>query len=185
MSLPWAAVGQVWKAASDAAKTATVAWAASTADCKAAISHATYHVVGACGVFGAQSVPQMTPGFGPFSLGWGWCLLGVLFGFLLGLNFWEFVQRAEKIIQWMERARRGLLLTAPGLNVMPPWHAVVQTELRTVADGPRKIVLQRLAEEGDSALDLLAAAGGISKRDALARVIGVQVVHANAVAWRL
>ena len=68
---------------------------------------------------------------------------------------------------------------------MPPWHFVAQAALVSQAEGPRRVLLQQLVDEGDGALVLLADATGVSKRAMLVRVFGEDVVAANAVAWRL
>ena len=181
----WPAAQQVWALASNAAKSAALAWEASTAKCKGAIAHSAYHLATVCGGFEEEAPTRFTPGFGPLGLAWGWCLVGVLLGLLLGLNFWDIFTRLEQIAQRIEGVRRAGADAPPGLRPMPPWHGMVRDALAVAAEGPRRLVLLRLADEGDAALEFLAAAASVSKRTALARILGEHVVQVNAVAWRL
>ena len=182
--MAWAAAGGTWTFVSDSARAATVAWAASTGKCKGAITHALYHVSTVCGGYAEEAPAQFTPGFGPLALAWGWLLIGVMLGVLLALNFWDLVARLEQFAQLIDRVRLAVGAAPPGLHAMPLWHAAVRTALYA-AEGPRRTVLQRLADDGDAALDLLAAGRGVSRRAALEHVLGVQTVQINAVAWRL
>ena len=45
--------------------------------------------------------------------------------------------------------------------------------------------IQRLADEGDITLDFLAAYTGVTKRNALARVLGENIVKVNVSVWQL
>ncbi|CAK0848862.1 unnamed protein product [Prorocentrum cordatum] len=49
-----------------------------------------------------------TPGFGPFALAWGWCLVGVLCRLLVGLQFEQIAHRAASLASgWARLARSG------------------------------------------------------------------------------
>jgi len=173
----------LWGFARQAAAEAAVTLAASSAQCKGAIIHSVYHSLQVCG--GYEAPVRFTPGFGPLALAWGWCIMGILLGFLLGLHFQDVVVKLESLVKCIQRVQRGGPLAPPGLSPMPGWHWAVEAELRVAPEGPRRIILQRLVDEGDAALDLLAAAGGVTRRDALARVLGEQTVRSNVAAWRL
>ena len=169
---------RAWDAASAASSHAAGAWQASSAGCRGAMAHA----VAECGGF-SLPVAQYTPGFGPIALAWGWCLVGVLCGLLIGLCFEQVAHRAASLAAGWGRLAQAVA-GPPGLAAMPPWHQTVRGELAAAA-GPRRVILQRLSDDGEAALDLLAAAGGVTRRDALARVLGVAAVRANAAAWGL
>ena len=169
---------RAWDAASAAAALATKGWLASSSGCRGAVAHA----VAECGGF-TLPVAQYTPGFGPIALGWGWYLVGVLSGLLIGLYFEQIAHRAASLAAGLGRQAQAAA-GPPGLTAMPPWHQTVRGEL-AAATGPRRVILQRLSDDGEAALDLLAAAGGVTRRDALARVLGEGVVGANAAAWGL
>ena len=187
---------QVATFAGDAARHATVAWATSSSKCRAAVAFSAQHVLSTCGGFADELPAAFTPGFGPFALAWGWILVGMVLGILLGLHFWDFLARLEQFWQRIDRIRRLAAVAAvaaadaevggaPGLAAIPPWLDAARNAF-LVAQGPQRIILQRLVEEGDPALQLLAAAmGGVSRRAALERVLGHQVVQAHAHAWRL
>ena len=168
--------------ASLSASRAATALLAASGPCKGAIAYAIYE----CG--GYVPPPRYTPGFGPFSLAWGWCLLGALCGLLLGLNFEHVAQRIERLLHLWQRCLCCLSrapAAPPGLRLMPPWHSAVSSELLAAGLGPWRTILQRLSDDGDAALDLLAAAGGVTRREALARVLGEPTVRAHAGAWGL
>ena len=109
----------------------------------------------------------------------------MMLGVFLGLHFWDLVACLDQCAQRIQRIRHTGLAAPPGLHTMPAWHAAVLAEHCITTEGPRRVILQRLIKEGDAALELLAALAGVSKREALARVLGPTVVQANAVAWRL
>ena len=172
----WAVGQQVWASLSTAAVAASALWATASMDCKSAIVFATNTCVG------GRPPVAFTPGFGPIALGWGWLLVGVCIGVLVGLHFWTFVDRTLGAAIRFPSPQRN---TAPGLQIIPPWHEAVREALVATNDAHRRIVLQRLLEDGDAALDMLAAGGGMSRRSALARMVGENVVQANALAWGL
>ena len=111
-------------------------------------------------------------------------------GILLGLHFWDFLARLERFAQRVERVRRvaavvpNLLAAPPGFVVAPLWHAAANDALRN-AQGPLRLVVQRLVEDGEPALELSAAANVITKRAALGRVFGEQVVRVHVASWGL
>ena len=186
----WRVLKGVWQYAGQAATQAGLSWFAASAKCKGAIVFSAYHVFHTCG--GYEAPVQYTPGFGPFALAWGWSLislvLGILFGITLCAHFWTFVARIEQLCQKVQQIRTQVgsdIFAPPGLSLLPPWHQAVQNALSMAADGNRRIILQRLAEDGDAALDLLAASYGVTKRDALTRILGDHVVRPNAAAWGL
>ena len=181
---------QAWTYAGEAARQAALTWAAASGRCKGALTYSAYHVLTTCGGYQDDAPTQFTPGFGPFALAWGWCLVGVVLGVLLGLHFWDFLARLEHFAQRLERIRRvaaavpQLYGAPPGLMAMPPWHSAVQNAL-LMAHGPQRVVLQRLLDDGEPALDFLAAVAGVPRRNALARLLGEQLVQAQAAAWGL
>ena len=179
----WQTAQSFWGHASRAAARASLAWMASSAECKGAILASLHYTTSVCG--GQEPPVQHTPGFGPLALAWGWGLLGVLVGFVLALHFPLIMSIVERPVRWYRSLGSSAAPPAPGLAVMQPWHRTAQAELQTAPGGPRRIILQRLVDEGDAALELLAAMGGVSKRDALARVLGDAVVRTNALAWGL
>ena len=171
-----------WGHAGTAAASAWAGWQAATGKCKGAIVHATY----ACA--GLEQPASYSRGFGPFALGWGWLLVGMALGILCGLHFWNFVARLEQFIARLQDVReqaRIAQLAAPGLALIPPWHGAVRDALQAAQDEPRRTVLRRLCEDGDAALELLAASSGATKRAVLARLLGENLVQTNALAWRL
>ena len=119
-------------------------------------------------------------------------MVGVLIGLLVGLHVRDLAGGLAGIGQRIEVARtmaRPDFLAraggAPGLRPMPLWHQAACTALAVAPEGPQRIVLTRLVEDGEAALELLVASTGVSKRVALARVLGESVVAAHAVQWRL
>jgi hypothetical protein len=163
----------VWSQASVAAAHASVIWAQASPDCRSATLLATNICLG------VTPLSVVTPGLGPLSLGWGWALIGFLVGILAGLHFWELVARLEPLLSFVFRHSRGLALPA---EQRPPWHVAVQSALLQTGDVHRRIVLQRLLDDGNAALDLLAAHAGVSRRTALSRLLGEQSLLAE---WRL
>ena len=115
--------------------------------------------------------------------------MGVLLGILMALHFPLFMSVLDQFTRWYRALGSAPAVPAaaaspaPGLSPMQPWHHAAQMELRAAPSGPRRVLLQRLVDEGDAALELLAAAYSVSKRDALARVLGEHVVRINAAAW--
>ncbi|CAK0892570.1 unnamed protein product, partial [Prorocentrum cordatum] len=102
---------------------ATRAWLASSAGCRGPMAHA----VAECGGF-PLPVAQYTPGFEPIALAWGWGLLGVLCGVLVGLYFEPLAHRAASLVAG--RGRPAQAVTGPpGLTAMPPWRPTVRGEL--------------------------------------------------------
>ena len=85
----------------------------------------------------------------------------------------EDTQKQQDIERIMQQAERAALFwfrlgrqhvapghqAAPGLQPMPPWHEAVRAALQAAEPGPRRVILQRLQEDGEPALALLAAAG--------------------------
>ena len=177
--------GQAWEQATQAADTAAVYWAAAPRECKDALIFAG----NICG--GIKPLRYLSPGFGPLALAWGWLLVGVLIGLLLGLHFWDIIAGLEKFAQRVETVRTAArnplphMRPPPGLHLLPAWHAAACNALAVVPEGPQKVVLRRLVEDGDAALELLVASAGVSRRAALARVLGEHIVAANAHQWDL
>ena len=68
---------------------------------------------------------------------------------------------------------------------MPPWHQAACDALRFAPEGPQRIVLQRLVEDGEPALDFLVSSTGIPRRAALARALGEHMVATHAAQWQL
>ncbi|CAK0799589.1 unnamed protein product [Prorocentrum cordatum] len=96
---------------------------------------------------GFEPAVRFAPGFGPFALAWGRRLVGVLGGLLIGTYFEQIANLAASL--------------ATG------WEAEL-----AAATGPRRAILLRLSDEGGAASDLLAAAGGVPRRGALASQLG-------------
>jgi hypothetical protein len=162
-----------WSQASVAAAHASVIWSQATPDCRSATLLATNICLG------VTPLSVVTPGLGPLSLGWGWALIGFIIGILTGLHFWDLVARLEPLFVFVFRLSRGPSLLAAQ---RPPWHVAVQSALLQTSDVHRRIVLQRLLDDGNAALDLLAAHAGVSRRAALSRLLGEQSLLAE---WRL
>ena len=179
----WDFLRQAWHYAGEAAVQASGAWATVNGPCRGAVVFSTYQVLSSC--MGYEPPVQYTRGFGPFALAWGWCLVGLTIGFLIGLNFWDLLGRLEQVPQRLDRVRRRFIAPPPGLQVGPPWQHAIRDALAVAIDVNHRIVLQRLLDDGDAALQLLAASTGVSKRAALVRVLGEHVVQANALAWGL
>ena len=178
--------GKAWNFASAAADQAAVYWAAAPRECK----HALIFAGNICA--GVEPVQYYTRGFGPLALGWGWLSVGLLLGLLLGLNSRDIVAALEKYGHRVEMPRASLQIAAPaplqpppGLQPMPLWHQAARNALAFAPDGPQRVMLRRLVEDGDAALEFLVASTGASRRAALSRVLGEQVVATNAVSWRL
>ena len=121
---------------------------------------------------------RFTPGFGPIALAWGWCLVGLLCGLLCGLLVGLYFEQLSRRAAGMAHVLGRMAFSAPpGLSAMPPWHQAVVAELARAGQGPRRVLLQRLCDDGDAALDLLAAAGGVTRLEALARILGDAAVR--------
>ena len=184
-------VQQGWAFAAGAAREAGAAWVAASAKCKAVITHSASRVFTVCGGFDEEMPVLFTPGFGPFALAWGWCLVGIVLGLLLGLHFWDFVSKLDQLAQRLERVRRvaaavpDLFGAPPGLAAIPPWHGAVQLALAQVTDPNRRIILRRLLDDGEPALQFLAASTGSSRRRALEALLGGAVVQQHATEWQL
>ena len=177
--------GQAWTHAQQAAEQASIYWAAAPRDCKEALFFSGSTCIGV-------QPKYYSPGFGPFSLAWGWLGVGWLIGLLIGLHFWHIVagleryaHRAEVIRADMRNPAALTPQTPPGLQLMPPWHAAAYNALQVARDGPQRIVLRRLVEDGEAALELLMAFHGVTKREALATVLGEHIVRANVQQWQL
>ena len=106
-------------------------------------------------------------------------------GFLVSSHSSDLWGLVDKVVQRFWGSHALYIAAPPGLHSIPPWHRAAQTELQGSHAGPRRTILQRLVDDGDTALEFLAAAGGVTKREALARVLPPQVVHANATLWGL
>ena len=118
----------------------------------------------------------------------GWVAMGILVGLPLGilvacLAMHDFgrVPRGPRryAIEDANVPRPQHLPPPPGLQAMPPWHPAAQRALQHTADVNRRLVLRRLLDDGDEALTLLAASLGVSRRAALARMLGETVVQQN------
>ena len=168
----WQGTVAAWNVATAAAVRGSALWIVAEQDCRQAVIMAANSLVG-------YVVPRFCPGFGPFSLGWGWLLVGFVAGWLASLHSEALLSVLERLPEMaLNLVRRRRLRRAP-------WHQAVEIALAQTRDGPRRVVLQKLADDGDSALQLLAASAGVSTRTALARVLGEGVVHNNAAQWGL
>ena len=148
-------------------------------ECRASISHAASACLG--------TPPKYFPA-------WGWVAMGILVGLPLGilvacLAMHDFgrVPRGPRryAIEDANVPRPQHLPPPPGLQAMPPWHPAAQRALQHTADVNRRLVLRRLLDDGDEALTLLAASLGVSRRAALARMLGETVVQQNGEFWGL
>ena len=147
----WEGAVKAWNAAQAAANHASTFWIAADKDCKNAVILATNTCLG--------YVPERyAAGFGPFCLAWGWMLMGFLIGWLASLHVPSLTALWRPIYARLMARQR-------------PWHHAVQSALLQAADGPRKLVLQRLLDDGDDALQLLAANSGVSPGVMLGRVL--------------
>jgi hypothetical protein len=171
-----------WDQASQASERAAAAWAAAPPDCKNAIIFAGNTCLGYKPIL-------FSPGFGPLALGWGWGLVGFLIGVMCGLHFWAFLDRLDRLVGRLDAAMRANRQdgagAAPGLQQMPPWHGAVDLALGMATDANRRILLQRLRDEGEPALQFLAASTGVSRRRALETLLGAAVVQRHANEWQL
>ena len=186
---------QAWYQASVASAQASVYWAAAPRVCKDAL------IFSGNICAGYEPMQYYSSGFGPFPLAWGWLLVGVLVGFLVGLHLWDLLAGLERFSQrgYFEGVRAQSLAAcpmrgAPGLHLPPSapapqstplWHQAACNALAVAPEGPQRNVLRRLVEDGEAALEMLVAATGVTKRTALARVLGESVVSNNALQWLL
>ena len=165
----WDGAVKLWDGAHVAAAHASAFWFAADKDCKHAI------VVAASMCMG-YAPERYTPGFGPFSLGFGWLFIGFILGWLVAIH-------VPTLAGWAEQARH----MPPNMKLRtrrPAWHQAAEAALAQ-ADGTRRLVLQRLVDDGDVALQLLTANAGVSSRIMLGRILGESVVQANAAQWNL
>jgi hypothetical protein len=158
----WPLAVRFWEGSTAAAAHASIHWASVAPDCRSA----TIMAMNVC--LGMTPAPG-TPGFAHLSLGWGWGLVGFLLGLLLSPHLLLLCRRLH-----------GAAIPTVGTA---PWQNAVITALAQTSEHHRRIVLQRLIDDGDEALQLLAASAGVSRRAALARVLGESVVTSHAAAW--
>ena len=176
----WDAAQGIWGAACAAADRSAQWWAGAPKECKDAIVFTTNLCAG-------YEPVKFTPGFGPLGLGWGWGLVGFLLGILACAHFWNFVARMEQLGNRVLQVRLAAVppLPPPGLPLQPLWHQAVRDALVHAVDPNRRIVLQRLLDDGDAALQLMAASAGVSRRIALSRVLGEVILLAHGAEWGL
>ena len=139
-------------------------------------------------VCGGATPAYITPGFGPFSLAWGWLVVGVLMGALMTyavLSFLGMLRQRPPVAPFM------LLPPAPVPGPAPPAPAVspapapapvapVPVLARTPADQAREELLEYLASGGTAALQDLAASNGMSESEFLMRSFGVSASATNS-----
>ena len=160
MAAQWQAAAEAWRTAARAARDASLYWAYMPSDCKHAVLFTASTCVG-------SSPAKYVPGIGPFSLAWGWLLIGML----LGLCFWDLVQAVERLgARWMQlrdqhhEARRRAHL--------PLWHPAAVAALASAGNGPERVFLQRLVDDGDAALQMLALCTGWHRAKRLPAFLG-------------
>ena len=175
----WQAAQTTWQHATAAAESAALYWAVAPQECKESIAF----TLNVCG--GIRPV-RHTPGFGPLALARGWGLIGFLVGVLFCMHFEALLTRLEIMGQRLQMARRPPQAAAPpGLPPLPLWDGAVRERLVLVQDANQRLVLQRLAEDGEAALRLIAVATGASRRTVLAKVLGENFVERHANEWGL
>ena len=173
MAAQWQAAVEIWRAATRAARDASHFWAYLPSDCK----HAAVFTASTCAGF---SPAKYVPGLGPLSLAWGWLLIGVL----LGLCFWDLAHAVESLVARMGQLRDHYRV-ARGQARRPLWHPAAAAALAMAGNGPERVFLQRLVDDGDAALQMLALCTGVAPREALARVLGREFVATHAASWGL
>ena len=123
----WNGALHVWETAVRAADVASKHWAVTPSDCR----HAIVFTASTCA--GVEPI-RYSAGFGPFSLGWGWMLVGWLLG-LLSPQLWLLLYALGE-----HAARLPSLFTAAR---PPAWHMAAMAALAQAPDGPRRVILQR------------------------------------------
>ena len=167
----WDGAAKVWDIAQKSAAHASTFWAGAGEDCRHAIITSTSVCFG-------YSPARYSPGFRPFSLAWGWMMFGFVTGWLFALHSETLAKIAGQMLVNVWNHRRSC--------PRPAWHSAVEAALAMqTAEGPRRLVLQRLLDDGDHALQLMAATAGVSPRVALGRALGDNLVQNNAAHWGL
>ena len=92
----------------------------------------------------------------------------MLLAFVLGLLM---ASQGSVSLRALERGAPRLW-QGPALPELPSWMPSVRRALARTTDPQRRVVLQRLSDEGEPALQLTAAAWAVTPRVALARLVG-------------
>ena len=117
-------------------------------DCRGSI----IHVDSVCMGSGPLYFP--TPGFAPFSLSWGWFIMGILLGAILGTLVMHAI---------------GSKITSR--NSRSPWQPLLEIALSCSTDADHKRLLRHLLHEGDNAITRAASAANLSVPEFIYRVV--------------
>jgi len=156
-----------WHYTDRSARAAFVFLAALPTDCKLASMHATLLCMG--------EVPTyVTPGFGPFSLAWGWVIVGMFVGaavtYLILASMGMLRQRPLVVPLAMNLpAAPAPVPVAQALLPVPPAPQFVAP-----AGQERAELLDYIAHGGTEALRDLASSAGVGEAEFLVRAFGVQ-----------
>ena len=148
-----------WQFAQSSRRAAFAYLAALPRDCTLASLHASMVCLG------TDVAYYTTPGFGPFSLAWGWALVGVMLGGLitfLMLSATGRMRREPTLATFASMTRTG-----------PPTVATT-----TAADQARQDLLDYIAIGGRPALQEIATSTGMNESEVLMNVFGVQRIPA-------
>ena len=146
-----------WHHADHSARAAVAYLATLPRDCKLASLHATLLCMG--------EVPAyVTPGFGPFSLAWGWMIVGMIVG---------------AVMTYLFPSCRGMLRQRPLMLPMMTLPAALGPQPVTPAPvtfggQERAELLEYITYGGTEALRDMAANAGVGEAEFLARAFGVQ-----------
>jgi hypothetical protein len=179
MAQAWAALARVdwaqhlsigWQLAQRSAQGAYAFLSVLPQDCKMASLHAAL-------VCGGADPEYNAPGFGPFSLAWGWMIVGTLTGALTtyaGLSFFGMLRQRPQVVPYMQPpgpAPAPAPLAPPLAPLAPPPAPPAPTSIAP-AEQVRQELLEYLATGGTAALQDLASSYGMSEAEFLMRSFG-------------
>ena len=137
-------------------------------DCRGSI----IHVASVCMGSGPLYFP--TPGFAPFSLSWGWLLIGWLIGTMIGMYVTRMIGPTLQQPQPLVAEATAAIATAAAAAILPPahsqWQSLLEVALASAVNSDQQRMLRHLLQGGETTIDRLAASSHLATPEFIYRV---------------